>query len=373
MEDQLVSIAEKYLSVQFSTDLKTLLAPIPGASGAGEALGGSTIYREIRLAREEEDASLPMGAWERELKRADWNSVSRLCVEALSTRSKDLQLAVWLMEAEIHRHGFEALAPSLVLIGSMCADFWSSLHPLDHEHRENLFRWMADKLCLPLRRVSFTATGSGTEYGWADWEQAQRNEQIRASLGKGAESALEGATLGLFSAALSCTPSPKILAVQVQLSDALASLGRLDGILEKLLGDESPIFNALRDLIENISLMLASEARKRGISQSKTVEETPAPVSESSPISVPSDEGNARGTDERQRLYGELSRLATRLAGLEPHSPVPYLIRRAVEWGALDTAQLYNEVFVRCGGQLNIFELLGLEDQIAAQESQTGV
>lgn len=372
MDDQLEVTAEQYLSIQFNIDLKTLLAPIPGASGAGEALGGSAVYREIRSAREEEDASLPMGAWERELKRADWSAVSRLCVEALATRSKDLQLAVWLMEAEIHRHGFEALAPCLVLIGSLCADFWPSLYPLDPEHRENLFRWMADKLCLPLRQVPFTATGSGTEYGWADWEQAQRNEQIRAALGKGAESALEGATLGLFSAALSCTPSPEILAVQEQLANALAALDLLNGILEKQLGEEAPLFNALRDLIENVSLMLASEARKRGLERKE--DPVPAPLSECGPSEgvAESGESEASGTDERQRLYGELSRLASRLARLEPHSPVPYLIRRAVEWGALDTAQLYNEVFVRCGGQLNIFELLGLEDQIAAQESQAG-
>ena len=183
---------------------------------------------------------------------------------------------------------------------------------------------------------------------------------------------MEGATLGLFSAALSCTPSPSILSGQEQLANALVALDRLDGILEKQQGEEAPLFNALRDLIENISLMLASEARKRGISQSKAVEEMPAPEAGATPESAPSDEGSARGTDERQRLYGELSRLATRLASLEPHSPVPYLIRRAVEWGALDTAQLYNEVFVRCGGQLNIFVLLGREDQIAAQESQAG-
>jgi type VI secretion system protein ImpA len=74
---------------------------------------------------------------------------------------------------------------------------------------------------------------------------------------------------------------------------------------------------------------------------------------------------------DRAKLYTSLSRMADQLAQLEPHSPVPYLIRRAVAWGALDTAQLYSEVFVRCGGQINIFELLGLEEQIAAQEETT--
>lgn len=40
---------------------------------------------------------------------------------------------------------------------------------------------------------------------------------------------------------------------------------------------------------------------------------------------------------------------------------MPYLIRRAVEWGALNTAQLYHELFIEGRGQLNVFQLLGLE------------
>ena len=74
------------------------------------------------------------------------------------------------------------------------------------------------------------------------------------------------------------------------------------------------------------------------------------------------------GTHDRRPVYAALAEIAHALEVIEPHSPVPYLIRRAVAWGGLNTAQLYNEVFVRCGGQINIFELLGLGDPVAGQE-----
>lgn len=45
----------------------------------------------------------------------------------------------------------------------------------------------------------------------------------------------------------------------------------------------------------------------------------------------------------------------------DPHSPVPYLILKGIEWGNLNTAELYQELFVQYQGQLNIFEILGLE------------
>lgn len=145
----------------------------------------------------------------------------------------------------------------------------------------------------------------------------------------------------------------------------------LDEVLEALLEKDAPMFDPLRELIENIALMVASEARKRGITR---VEPEPLAIDDGTPAdktAEPSPVVPAMSASDRAKLYTSLSRMADQLAQLEPHSPVPYLIRRAVAWGALDTAQLYSEVFVRCGGQINIFELLGLEEQIAAQEETT--
>jgi type VI secretion system protein ImpA len=47
----------------------------------------------------------------------------------------------------------------------------------------------------------------------------------------------------------------------------------------------------------------------------------------------------------------------------DPHSPVPYLVFKAIDWGRLDTAELYRELFVENRGNLNIFDLLGVEVQ----------
>jgi type VI secretion system ImpA family protein len=358
-------MTEHYFSEALGMDFPALLAPIPGSSAAGVSIAGSAIYSAIRRAREEDDDTLPMGAWEHELKRADWNAVSRLCAKALISQSKDLQLAAWLLEAEMQRHGFHAMAPCLDLITALHETYRQDIFPADDEHRQNIFLWLTTKSSAVLRRVPLSSTGSGVEYAWSDWEQAQRNEQIRNTLGNDAQ--VDGATVNIFSAALASTPSTDIVARQELLSAAHASLGRL----EDSLGDAAPNFTVLRDQIENIALMLAAEARRRGIviEAARPEEETGAP------------EGayeHGRDTPEmaspdgdRDKLYRSLARMADQLARIEPHSPVPYLIRRAVSWGRLDTAQLYSEVFVRCGGQINIFELLGLEEQISAHQESS--
>jgi len=63
---------------------------------------------------------------------------------------------------------------------------------------------------------------------------------------------------------------------------------------------------------------------------------------------------------ERADAYARLAETAEILMRLDPHSPVPYLVRRATEWSRLNTAELYQELFLRLGGQINIFEVLGI-------------
>ena len=361
---------DHYFQATVGQTLEALLAPVSAAVPEGLPAAEDESYRRIRHEREEEDASLPLGAWERELKRANWVAASELSAAAMATRSKDLQLAAWLFEALIARSGFQALAPCLGLIDALFLQYGAKLHPQNSEHRINLLVWIGQKLLPPLRRVAITATGTGHDYAWNDWEQAQRNEQLRASLGKKREAEIEGATLSDVGAALACTSNERIVFLQSCLSDGLTALQTLESTLDAQLGEDAPGLSAMRNLLERIEVVLVAEARRRGMT-------TPTASEDAAHDAVNSDaasSGHARvedavvGSLDRREVYAALADIAQALETIEPHSPVPYLIRRAVAWGGLNTAQLYSEVFVRCGGQINIFELLGLGDPAAGHE-----
>ena len=100
-----------------------LLAPIPGSRPAGQDVRYHGDYDAIAEARRQDNAALPQGVWLRELKRADWVSVQRLCTETLATRSKDLQVACWLAEAWVNLEGFTGLACGLPMLCSFCDRF----------------------------------------------------------------------------------------------------------------------------------------------------------------------------------------------------------------------------------------------------------
>ena len=97
-------------------DVRGLLEPIPGSNPAGESLRYQGTYDRISEARREDDPKLSQGIYKSTLKRADWTTVEALCVEALTTRTKDLQLAGWLLESWIHRYGFAGVARGLALM-----------------------------------------------------------------------------------------------------------------------------------------------------------------------------------------------------------------------------------------------------------------
>ncbi|HKQ30726.1 MAG TPA: type VI secretion system protein TssA [Burkholderiales bacterium] len=359
---------QQYFSEHFGVTLDALLAPIEGPDPGGQNLHGDAVHRNIQEARREDDPTIPMGPWVRELKRANWDQAGDIAVRTLVGKSKDLRLAVWLLEAQLHRHGFAALAPCLTLIDLLCRCHWESLHPRaddggDLEYRINVIHWVNEKLLPVLRLVPITRTGREREFNWSDWEQAQRLEQVRAQGGKTADA--EGVRVLDFSAAMASTSTEWCLDMHAHLSDAFAAVGRLSETLNELCDKDSPSLLAIGGLIEQIQTLAASELHKRGVRFDM------APTDDGD---EPQLESTYADTDivirDRASAYARLAEAADYLMRIEPHSPVPYLIQRAITWGNLNTAELYQELFVRFGGQLNIFEMLGLQTERNAKSGR---
>src|SRR5277367_6884375 len=92
-----------------------LLNPIAGSNPSGSNIRYDAVYDQIKEARRQDDTG-PQGDWQRERKIADYRQVLDLAGKALAERSKDLQLAVWLAEAALHREKFPGLQQGLDLM-----------------------------------------------------------------------------------------------------------------------------------------------------------------------------------------------------------------------------------------------------------------
>jgi type VI secretion system ImpA family protein len=386
MRQELAQKAQQYFQNNLGIPFDTLLTPISPEQPTGKSVRGNGVYSAIKEARREDDPTLPMGAWEHELKRADWHKVSDIAVHAIASKSKDLQLAAWLLEAQINLSGFDGIASCVVLMESLCNTYWEELHPQmedgDAEYRANILAWANEKLLPAVRLIPITTSGRGHEFHWGDWEQAKRNEKLKGATGHRGELKLEGATVSEFSSAMAATATESHTYLYRKLADALESLEALTATLDRLWGDEAPSMNALAGLLEQIQALVASELYKRGVRLSamgKTSRDGDKAKDEdgdsgggggsgdgSSGSDDDSGGGDGRGPiRNRADAYARLAEAADFLMHIEPHSPAPYLVHRAVEWGNLNTAELYHEVFVKFGGQLSIFDLLGIAEASA--------
>ncbi len=353
------------LEQQTGVSLAALLAPIEEEQRAGVNVRSNGVFHAIQSARRADDPTLPMGQWEHDLKQADWDEVVAVATQALQEKTKDLQLAVWLLEAQIHRWGLAGIAPTVLLIQQLCEEFWEELYPPvregDLEYRVNIFRWVNEKLLTPIKLIPLTRCDR-KNYGWSDWEVAQRNDQLRAQMVN--EAQIEGATLGDIQQAFAGTDTDFLEEQHRVLTEALDALYHLNDCLDRYCGDEAPSLGALSGLLSDIRRLNDSELDRRGYRFQGADSEDQSSASSHSDGSVPGGVGGNGGGSgpitSRADAYRHLATVADYLSQIEPHSPVPALLNRAVEWGNMSTAELYHQLFIESQGQLNIFDLLGI-------------
>src|SRR5262249_26551669 len=137
-------------------------------------------YDAIAALRREDDPSLAQGVWKTDLKKADWPRVAENCLTALQSKSKDLQIAAWLLEAWIHLYDFAGAREGLHLIAELCDTYWDGLRPDmvdgDLDYRLSPFYWIDEKLSVAVRLIPIIRPDD-TEvdaFSLADWELASR-------------------------------------------------------------------------------------------------------------------------------------------------------------------------------------------------------
>jgi type VI secretion system protein ImpA len=347
-----------------------LLTPIPGARPTGQDVTYTGDYDAILEARREDNAALPQGVWQRELKRADWASVERLCAETLATHSKDLQVASWLCEARVHLQGFPGLSRGLALLGKLCERFWPDLYPAidqdDLSARVAPLEWLNDKLPELLRSLPIVSSANDAEerFSWTDYVNAQRLETVRQRDPKSAEraQAAGAVTLARFGASRQRSATEMLKGVEGALKDGQQALATLNATLEKYCGKAAPGLGGIRTAIEEILGFLAVELadrRKPTPLAAMLRPKAAAPV----PAGVPGAAGKPSVSPApltREEAYRQLSEIADFLMRSEPHSPTPYIIQRAAEWGEMPLPELIQQLSQSGSAISRLLDALGL-------------
>lgn len=262
-----------------------LLLPISGGNPSGANLRYDSVTEAIKEARRE-DLDVAQGAWKTALKSADHRQVIRLGSDALAKRSKDLQIATWLVDAHVRVDGFAALAPCFAFLSRLLEQFWDTLYPEiedeDVELRAAPLDWLGNKLEYPITLLPLTSSG----LSFASYKQSRLigYEQDAVSDEKQAvrrQAIKEGkATAEEFDEAVNATPRSFYEACQTALTSAIQELQSLSDLCDEKFGDAAPSFLKTRTAIETIAQQV------RIFLSRKAPAPEPAPVQAPTPVPV---------------------------------------------------------------------------------------
>lgn len=358
----------------FAVDIETLLAPISADKPSGESLRYTPLFDEIKKLRTEDDPSLPMGVWQKPLKKADWPAVALLALEALETRTKDLQLAGWLTESWIELGGFYGLRHGLQLIAALAESFWPDLHPQPQDdelaYRVAPLLWLDGQLPQRIKRLAITSPqgNEAVAYDWIAFESSRQLANLARADARAAAKAIErgGVSQEKFLVSVSLTPTDFYLALESQLEDAAEALDQLTAVLDPLAGADAPSFPTLRTLLVDLGHLVEAVLNERR-------EAGELPPLEDGEAAAGHAGGDGGGPDlagavragrirSRADAYRMLAEAAEYLGRTEPHSPVPYLVRRAVGWGNFTLAELLQELLADKADLRTINKLLGIKE-----------
>jgi type VI secretion system protein ImpA len=347
-------------------DLEALLQPISEESPSGESLQYSGIYDEIREARRA-DLDIDQGQWRHELKVANFRQVINLAVPALTTQTKDMQIVAWLSEALTKENGFAGLRDSLQLMSGLQENFWETCFPEidegDEEGRANAIEWMDRQTAGALREVpvtggpglSFIALEESKRFDFPEnIESLSSEEQEKFNQLKAEAEQFNRTTGDMWRKAKAQTRRAFYETLSLTLDECWEGYEALNRSIEsKFDPKQMPGLNNLKKSLDEVRT-----AVKKLLQEKRAEEPDPDDADanageavdgesdfESSGAGMGAGVATASGAvRSRQDALKRLSDVAEFFRKTEPHSPVSYLVQRAVKWGNMPLDNWLQEV-----------------------------
>jgi type VI secretion system protein ImpA len=362
-------------------DIETLLQPIAGENPAGESMQYSGLYDEIREARRADD-NLEQGDWQREVKSADFRQVMSKAIPALQTRTKDLQIAAWLAEALTKIHSFAGLRDSMKLSRGLLENFWDTCFPGiedgDQEGRANAFEWFDKQVSFAASQAPITANNGPGYFGYEEGKRFDIPENIDALDSEAAEKFRDlkaqaerenRTTSEAWQKAKNSSNRAFYEQLSFTLEECWKELQALDKAIESTFErKQMPGLNSLKKSLEDIRGVV-----KILLEEKRVLEPDPSDYAEGEGDGEGAVGGAAGGRaskgalNSRQDALRRLSEVADFFRRTEPHSPVAYLVQRAVKWGNMSFEQVLEELVKDSAVLGQIRETLGFNT--AAGES----
>jgi len=329
-------------------DIEELLRPISDDCRGGDS---SAYTRELRqqlndLRNPPRSANPDDPEHDGGVNPVDWSAVLRKTSAALTNTTKDLRIACHLTEAALQLNGLAGLRDGLRLTRRLVRDYWDDLapqfDPSDPETRcaplENLLNDSEHGPRLPAAIRSLTLLHAG------DLKLSLLNA-MRPS---------DELTAASIASSVRQVPVDRAKRLSSDLDGAIEELDALQQDMIERMSDYAPSFNHLSESLGLIRRWFDSALKQQlqfGDSNADTNADDSRTAESIATQPAESSESAARivgvRIDQSLRVradaYRQLTEAANVLQRMEPHSPIPYMVHRAVQLGQMPFPKLMSQ------------------------------
>lgn len=367
-------------------DFEAILRPISEENPAGESTRYTGLYDEINEARRADD-TMSQGDWQTDLKLADFKKVIALAEPALTNQTKDLQIAAYLTEALVKEHGFAGLRDSLKLMSDLQNVFWDTMFPEiedgDMEGRANAVAFLDTQASYAIKEAKIT---QGDGFSFLDWEDSKKfsipdnldtldSAEQQRYLGIKAQAEKENrVTEDLWKKAIGGSRRAFYEDLATVIAECWAEYNEINRIIEekfdqKQMPGMSNLKKALGEVENQVNILLTLKREEEPDPIDDEVDETGEGGVEGARAVQGGTSGTAGAIQGRADALKRLAQLADFFKKTEPHSPVSYLVTRAVRWGSMPLETWLQDVIKDETVLFQIRQTLGLNTGFTEAES----
>lgn len=352
-------------------DLENLLQPVSEDNPVGADLRDSTSpsssYNVLKDARNQARAAERNNVFDANDNTAlsYWKKIFDLTPEVLCKEAKDLEITSWYIESMVRINGFDGLLNGLRILHGLITEYWDDLYPLpDEEGIETKVAAITGLngegaegvLITPIRNIPITLSQGGKDFSLWQYQQALDVMKLTDENAKAERINAIGFSIEDINQASTETSVDDIVHLKSTINACLDEYRQISQQLDELCGEKSPpssnIVNVLEDCIAAVKHLYKDRQADSLEEQDQTAETdgaTGKSANKKSRVGSP--------IRNREEAFEHILEISAFFRRTEPHSPVSYVLEKAVKWGRMPLDQLIPEL-IADGGALEQYRNL---------------
>ena len=340
-------------------NVEALLAPISAEHPAGSDIRNdkstTSPYQIIKAARNMARAAERNNMFDGVRNEADqhWRKILECAPDILMFHSKDLEIACWYTEALVRIHGFQGLRDGFTLIRELISQYWESLFPLpDEDGLETRTACLSGLngegndgvLISPICSAFITEDISPGPFNFWQYQQALEFEKIVDEDTRAKKISKNGFSIEDIERTVNESSETFFINIRDNLSASIDEYQEISRLLEMHCApqDAPPTSNIINSLTGCLGAICHLGKYKLPIENNPESVESNEKSTEN--INTLATATAKNSTLSRELAFKQLLEISEFFRTTEPHSPVSYMLEKAVKWGNLPLHELILEL-----------------------------